>query len=349
MSVHDRLSFSILLAATAITVALCIAIALPFVPPLTWAVVLAILGWPMHIRIRAGVRNRNLAALISVLLVATIILAPVTWISFQASEEISGGVKQIEASVSSGAWQAALDRHPKLIHAYQWLNERVDLASAGFNVASSLRGQVGQLIGRSVRTIVEAFISLFMLFFFFRDRTEIVRAIRLRLPLSEPEIALLLGRLRNMIRATVFGRMVTSTVQGTLGGLMFWILGIEAALLWTVVMAALSMIPAVGAIFIWAPAAAWLAISGHWVKAIILVAWGSAVIGTIDNILYPLLVGRDVRVHTLLLFIALLGGAILFGPTGLVLGPVLMETALSLIEIVRARTRPGESVEATRS
>jgi predicted PurR-regulated permease PerM len=343
---RDRLSFSILLAATVVVAGLCIAIALPFVPPLTWAVVLAVLGWPLHIRIRRRIVNRNLAALASVLLVALIILTPVIWISIRASEEVSSGVKQIEADVKSGVFQAALDRHPRLVRGYNWLNDRVDLGSAGLAAASSLKGQVGHLIGKSIRTIIEAFICLFMLFFFFRDRAEILHAVRMRLPLSAAEIQLLLGRVKNMIRATVFGRMLTAIVQGVLGGLMFWILGIEAALLWTVVMAVLSMIPALGSIFVWAPAAAWLAISGHWVKAIILAVWGSAVIGTIDNILYPLLVGRDVRIHTLLLFIALLGGVLLFGATGLVLGPVLMETGLSLIEIVRARTETSdESLE----
>jgi predicted PurR-regulated permease PerM len=167
----------------------------------------------------------------------------------------------------------------------------------------------------------------------------------MRLPLHDPEIRLLLVRLKNMIRATVFGRMVTALIQGALGGLMFWILGIEAALLWSVTMAVLSMIPAVGSIFIWAPAAAWLAISGHWIKAIILALWGSCIVGTIDNIVYPLLVGRDVKIHTLLLFIALFGGVLLFGVTGLVWGPVLVATGLTLIEILRERTRASEPVE----
>jgi predicted PurR-regulated permease PerM len=142
--------------------------------------------------------------------------------------------------------------------------------------------------------------------------------------------------------------MLTALIQGTLGGLMFWILGIPATLLWGVIMSVLSMIPAVGAVFIWAPASLWLALSGHWVKAIILAAWGSAVVGTIDNVVYPLFVGRDVKIHTLLLFVALLGGVILFGTTGLVLGPVVMEMTLTLIEILRERMRqPGPLDQAS--
>jgi predicted PurR-regulated permease PerM len=347
MITRNQLRSWTLLLGTAIFVALSIALALPFVPALTWAVVFAILARRMHFWMEQRIANRNLAALVSVVIVAIVILGPLVWISIHISQEATDGVKKIQADVKSGAFDAAMQKHPKLVRGYSWLNERVDLASAGVNVAKALQGTVAHLLSKTVQAIAQGFICLFALFFFLRDRDEIVQAMRARLPLSKAEIGLLSGRLNNMIRATVFGRMVTGMVQGALGGVMFWILGIEAALVWGAVMAVLSMIPAVGSAFIWGPAAAWLAISGHWVKTIILVAWGSAIVGTIDNILYPLLVGRDVKIHTLLLFIALLGGVLLFGPTGLVLGPVLMEVSLSLIEILRERTRGGQPLERT--
>jgi predicted PurR-regulated permease PerM len=299
----------------------------------------------MHQWIERHIGNRSLAAFISVAIVAVVIIGPITWISFQISQEVSDGVKHLHAAAKSGALEADFQRHPALVRAYSWLNERVDLAGAGMQVLNALRGQITSAITGTISAIVQGGICLFALFFFLRDRKEILKALRMRLPLHDPEIRLLLVRLKNMIRATVFGRMVTALIQGALGGLMFWILGIEAALLWSVTMAVLSMIPAVGSIFIWAPAAAWLAISGHWIKAIILALWGSCIVGTIDNIVYPLLVGRDVKIHTLLLFIALFGGVLLFGVTGLVWGPVLVATGLTLIEILRERTRASEPVE----
>jgi predicted PurR-regulated permease PerM len=342
---RDRLLSWILLLGTAIFLALSVGIVLPFVPGLTWAVVFAILGRRMHVWMERHIANRNFAALLSVIVVAIVIIGPFVWISIQVSLEIRDGIKQIESGVKSGAWQAEWRHHPKLVHAYQWLDERVDLAGVGAQIAKFVQAQIARLVGKTIETLIQGFISLFALFFFFRDRREMLQAIRFRLPFSESEIRLLLTRIRNMVRATIFGRFLTSLVQGGLGGVMFWILGIDAALVWGVVMAVLSVIPAVGSVFIWAPAAAWLAISGHWVKAIILAVWGSAVVGTIDNILYPLFVGRDVKIHTLLLFFALLGGVLLFGGTGLVLGPVIMETSLSLLEILRERTRAGRPVE----
>lgn len=342
---RERILAWTLLLVTAIVLALCIWIALPFIPALLWAVVIAILARRMHGWMERHIRNRSFAALISVVIVALAIIAPIVWIGVQVSQEIGDGIKNIQGAVRSGALEAELHRHPALVRAYSWLNDRVDLAAAGMHVANALRGQITALLAATIWTIVQAFICLFALFFFFRDRSEILKAVRARLPLKNSEISLLLVRLKNMVRATVFGRMLTATIQGALGGLMFWILGIEAALLWGVAMAILSTIPAVGSVFIWAPAAVWLAVSGHWVKAIILAAWGSSIVGTIDNILYPLFVGRDVKIHTLLLFVALLGGVLLFGATGLVLGPVLVETGMTLIEILRERTRAGQPIE----
>ena len=342
---RERILAWTLLLGTAIVLVLCIGIALPFFPALTWAVVLAIAARRMHVWIEHHIGNRSVAALISVVIVAMVIIGPIVWISFQISQEVRNGVEHIQAAAKSGALEANLHRHPALVGAYSWLNERFDLAGAGMQVLNALRGQIASLISGTIGAIVQGVICLFALFFFLRDRSEILKAVRMRLPLNDSEIGLLLVRLKNMIRATVFGRMLTALIQGALGGLMFWILGIQAALLWGATMAVLSTIPAVGSTFIWAPAAAWLAISGHWVKAIILVGWGSCIVGTIDNIVYPLLVGHDVKIHTLLLFVALLGGVLLFGITGLVWGPVLVATGLTLIEILRERTRASEPIE----
>jgi predicted PurR-regulated permease PerM len=342
---RERILAGTLLLGTAIVLALCIGIALPFFPALTWAVVFAIAARRMHERIERRVGNRSLAALISVVIVAIVIVGPIVWISIQVSQEVRDGLTRIQAAAKSGTLEAEIHRHPALVRAYGWLNERVDLAGAGMDALKALHGQIASFITGTIDAIVQGVICLFALFFFLRDRSEILKALRLRLPLRDSEIRLLLIRLKNMIRATVFGRMFTALIQGSLGGLMFWILGIQAALLWGVTMVVLSTIPAVGSGFIWAPAAVWLAISGHWVKAIILAAWGSCIVGTIDNIVYPLLVGHDVKIHTLLLFIALFGGVLLFGVTGLVWGPVLVATGLTLIEILHERTRTKEPVE----
>jgi predicted PurR-regulated permease PerM len=195
-------------------------------------------------------------------------------------------------------------------------------------------------VGVTTGTAVQAAFALFALFFFFRDQQEVLSGVSSALPFSNHETNMLFEKVRVMVRATIYGNVLTSVIQGALGGTMFWILGIPAALLWAVVMFFLSLVPNLGSFLVWAPAAAWLAFSGSWTKAIVLSIWGVGVVGSIDNFLYPFLVGRDVRIHTLLLFLSLAGGVILFGPSGLVLGPVVIALGLGLIDVLRERTRP---------
>jgi predicted PurR-regulated permease PerM len=165
------------------------------------------------------------------------------------------------------------------------------------------------------------------------------------IPLSNREVDDVFAFVASMIRATVFGNILTSIAQGTLGGLMFWILGIPAPALWALVMFFTSLVPSLGAPVVWVPAAAMLAAQGHWGKAVILTAWGALAVGTIDNILYPILVGREIRLHTLAVFLAVVGGLFVFGASGLVLGPVALALMLALIDILRRRTAHGRSAE----
>jgi predicted PurR-regulated permease PerM len=159
--------------------------------------------------------------------------------------------------------------------------------------------------------------------------------------MTPAESAYFFERIRSMAHATIYGSVTTAVVQGTLGGIMFAILGIRAALLWAVVMALLSMIPSAGAFVVWIPTAIVLAAQGDWTRATILVAWGTLVVGTIDNVLYPWLVGKEVRLHQLAVFVAIVGGLLAFGAAGLVLGPVVAAATMALLDIVqqRAHTR----------
>ena len=148
----------------------------------------------------------------------------------------------------------------------------------------------------------------------------------------------LFDRVEDTIYATIYGTLAVSAAQGLLGGLMFWWLGLSAPLLWGVVMALLAVVPVLGAFVIWIPAALFLALEGSWGKALILSLWGLLVVGTIDNLLRPILVGKRLKLHTVLAFISMVGGLILFGPAGLVLGPVVLTITAELLETWRSRT-----------
>jgi predicted PurR-regulated permease PerM len=165
------------------------------------------------------------------------------------------------------------------------------------------------------------------------------------LPLSNREAGEFVERVRSMIHATIYGTVVVAAVQGALGGLMFWTLEIPGALLWGVAMGLLAIIPVLGAFVIWIPAAIGLAAQGSWGKAVVLTVWGTVVVGLIDNLLYPVLVGKEMRLHTVPVFIAIVGGLFVFGASGLVLGPVVLAVTLACIDVLRRRTAGNRSAQ----
>jgi predicted PurR-regulated permease PerM len=139
------------------------------------------------------------------------------------------------------------------------------------------------------------------------------------------------------VHATIYGTLAVAAVQGTLGGLMFWWLGLAAPVLWGLVMGVLAVVPVLGAFVIWIPAALFLALEGSWGRALVLAVWGGVVVAGIDNLLYPILVGNRLKLHTVPAFMAIVGGLIVFGPSGLILGPVTLTVTVLLLEIWRSR------------
>jgi predicted PurR-regulated permease PerM len=175
----------------------------------------------------------------------------------------------------------------------------------------------------TLRLFVSAGIMLYVLFFLFRDGRAIARNIRAAMPLSEEYNAELTQRFAAVVRATVKGNIVIAIVQGVIGGVAFWLLGIKGALLWGTLMTFLSLLPAVGSALVWVPAAAYLILTGATAKGIGLVLVGVLVIGLIDNLLRPILVGRDTRLPDYVVLISTIGGIALFGINGFVIGPLI--------------------------
>ena len=192
---------------------------------------------------------------------------------------------------------------------------------------------------------------LYVLFFLFRDGRSIGRNIRAAMPLSDEYNADLLARFAAVVRATVKGNIVIAVIQGTIGGVTFWLLGIKGALLWGTLMTFLSLLPAVGSALVWVPAAAYLIITGAALKGIALVFVGVLVIGLIDNVLRPILVGRDTRLPDYVVLVSTLGGISLFGINGFVIGPLiaaLFMAAWTLFRDEQAERRRLERAAAKR-
>ncbi len=217
-----------------------------------------------------------------------------------------------------------LENHPRLSPAVQWAEENVDLAGEAQQIVGNLTTSMTSWLTGTIWLGMQLLIMLLTLFFFFRDSGPIVKTLRGLVPLSRREANKVFKSVDDTIHATVFGTVTVAMVQGAMGAIIFALLGIPGALLWGVIMGFLSIIPYLGAFVIWGPVAAYLALSGDWTKAIILTAYGMLAIGLIDNLLYPLLVGKRMRLHTLAAFFAILGGVAVFGMSGLVIGPVVL-------------------------
>jgi predicted PurR-regulated permease PerM len=329
-----------LMVATGIALYLCWQMLQPFVQVLAWATVLVVAFYPVHRRLLARTKRPGTSALLSCLLVVVTILLPVTLIIFALVHEMSGFADSLKANVS-----ALLDPNSPVTGRFlNWLGQYVNveqLRSQDF-LAERLKGMGGALAGRTlgfvggvVGVIVEIFFVIFTMYYLFRDGHRIVNALPDVLPLERAQSEKILARTREVISASLYGVLVIASIQGALGGLMFWILGLPSPLVWAVVMTLLSMIPMAGAFIVWVPAAIFLAVSGFWVKAIILTAWGSLVIGTVDNFLRPKLVGEKTKLHELFIFFSVLGGLKVFGILGIVLGPVVLAITLALLDVFR--------------
>jgi predicted PurR-regulated permease PerM len=311
---------------------LCVLIAWPFLGAITWALTLAILFVPLHARVERVVKTSNIAALLSTALVVVVVVVPAVFVLELLLSEAASGIGLLQARVEGGALQALLDSHPALAPVGNWIDQQLDLPSMMSSVATWLSNLGAIFVKGSLLQAVEVVVTFYLLFYFLRDRLAARAVITAWLPLTRPETDQLLLRVAETVHATVYGTFAVAAVQGTLGGLMFWALGLQTPLLWGLVMGLLSLVPAIGAFIVWIPAAILLFLDGSWVRALILVAWGGLVVGSIDNVLRPIFVGNRLRLHTIPAFISIIGGLLLFGAPGFILGPLAATMTMLVVE-----------------
>jgi predicted PurR-regulated permease PerM len=340
---RERLLVLTLLVATAVAFYLCYLIARPFLSALAWALALAIIAHPLHNWIAHRLRHSNLAAALAVVIVIFAVVAPAIFAAQRIVLQAVDGVQAIQ--VDQGQWREVIERNPRLAPILRWAERQINLQEAARRTEEALVARASSLVKGSVWMAAELLVSFFFLFYFLRDRRTVMRSLRSLVPLSEAETDKVFGRISDTIYATVYGTIAVALVQGFLGGLIFWWLGLPAPVLWGTVMALLAIVPVLGAFVVWLPAAVFLALEGNWGKALILVAWGGIAISLIDNWLYPVFVGKRLRIHTVPVFIAIVGGLILFGAAGLILGPVLLAAAVALVEVWQRRTVQGRTAE----
>ena len=309
---------------------------MPFLPGLVWAFGLAVLFAPFQRWLEARIKSHALAAMVAVLVIALIVVVPLTFIGQKLVVQAAKGAELIEFKVNSGEWRRGLQASPALESLVTQIDQRIDLPGSVKSFTGWLISRAGLIVKGSVSQLVDFMLTFYLLFFFLRDRREALQMIKSLSPLRPSEMNRLFHRVGDTIVATIYGTLVVSALQGLLGGLMFWWLGLPAPLLWGTVMGVLALVPVLWAFIVWMPAALFLVMDG---LALVLTLWGLLVVGTIDNLLRPMLVGNRMKLPTVLAFISVLGGLLQFGAAGLILGPAILAVTTVLLEIWSGRAQ----------
>lgn len=322
---------------------------LPFFEPILWAVTFAVLFSPLHKYILKKSKDRHsLSAFITLLLILFTVVVPATTISIAVVNEGTDLYSDIRDGVYDFSKPLAWIEKSLPIVSDSLSKVGIDLEKLkeGFSntalyssqwVATNLLN-----IGQNALTFSVLFIlMLYLLFFFLRDGHKIVELLIRVLPIGDEAERHLLSKFAEVTRATIKGTLVVGIVQGTIGGIMFALLGIESAVFWGVVMIGVSILPAVGSALVWGPAALIFIANGHWVKALILFSVGALIISMIDNVLRPILVGRDTKMPDYLILLSTLGGLGLFGLSGFVIGPVIAAFFLAVWVMFETEYNPG--------
>lgn len=313
----------------------------PFFGAVFWACVIGMIFHPLHLRLLPRLGQRaNVTALLTLTVCLVIVIVPTLFVLGSFVQQGTSLYQHLQSGQMDPASQ--IDRVRQAFPPVQAFLERfgVDLdnlkeqlsgaAIAGSRFIAQNAMQLGQ---GTMQFFISLGLMLYLAFFMLRDGPALVALLMRALPLGDERENLLFAKFVEVTRATIKGNLVVAVVQGSLGGLIFWALGLPGALLWGVVMTLLSLIPIVGAGLIWVPVAIYLFAVGNWTDGLILTAFGGGVIGLVDNFLRPVLVGRDTKLPDYIVLLSTLGGFVLFGMNGFVIGPLVAALFLAFWQI----------------
>jgi predicted PurR-regulated permease PerM len=344
-----------LLIVAAVSLYLCYLIAEPFLSAIFAAIVMAIVFYPLYARIERRMQRPNTAATLATILVLLTVAIPAVFLGVTVTSELGDLYKSLsQKSAAEGGLNPyvmhLMERPLQLIGRYVDLS-RIDLRATllrGVEQASRYLVSYGATAVSNVFSLVlDTVVAFFTLFFLFREGRSIQQRTAAALPLSREQAERLFIGINDTIVASVYGSIAVGVVQGALTGLAFWVLGVSSPILWGLAAAMASLVPFVGTAMVWAPAAIWLMATGHLVKGLILLGWGAAVVAQVDALVRPYVVSGRVKVHSLLIFFALLGGVKAFGIMGIFIGPVVLSVTVAVLDMMREMNVAGVPVEPT--
>lgn len=352
---HSRMEQRSFLLMLAVVSLLFLYLMKPFFSAVFWAAVIGILFFPVNRHLVHKWQSPNLAASATLLLCVTVAVLPSLFLMSSLFQEGSHFYQRIQ----SGDFNPAryIDQVRDSFPALQKLLERIGIDITGLKeqfsgaavTVSRWLAQNAFSIGQNMlHFFINLVLMLYLAFFLLRDGNTLIALMIRALPLGDARERLLFNKFAEVTRATIKGNLIVAIIQGGLGGLIFWLLDIPGALLWGVVMVLLSLIPVVGASLIWGPVAIYLFAMGEWLDGLILTAFGAVIIGLVDNLLRPVLVGRDTKMPDFLVLLSTLGGFTLFGMNGFVMGPLVAALFIAFwqIFILDFNTMPVDADDA---
>lgn len=315
----------------------------PFIIPIFWAIVLVILFYPYYRWLLNNVTRRSsLASVIACLTIAVFLILPMALIGAAMANELFNlyeWAEQYIADISSRAHKSPLFIFPWL---ERFLGRYIDVSGLDLReiFATSLK-EIASFAGQGIKGFVTSFaqfvfhiiLAFFSMYFLFKEGDRALNMVKNLLPLSEYEKEKIFAKNRDVISSTIYGGVLVGLIQGALGGIAFWFLGLPAPIVWGFVMFLFSFLPSVGSAMIWGPVVVYFLISGAYMKGLMLFLWGTFVIGLVDNLLRPIIVSGKTAMHPLLLFFSILGAVNVFGFIGIIAGPLILSIALSTVEL----------------
>ena len=325
----------------------------PFLTSILWAILLAIIFFSPYQRLHKVMKKQAvLSALTMTVMVVLLIVMPFSFLTAALANEVIDLYHWVEEMVKTGRLQTYFEeiRSLPVIHSILTrLNRSFDLSVPGpedvllkniQQVSTFLFNQTTTILKGLSTFVVGFFFTLLSLYYLFKDGEHLMNRLKEIAPLPPRQRDLLILRFTQMVQATIYGGILVAIIQGVLGGIAFWVLGLPSSVFWGTAMAFLSLIPLGGTALIWVPAVIILMIKGTYVKGIILLGFGIFGISMVDNFLKPLFISSKTNIHPLLLFFAVLGGIQSFGLVGLVVGPLIATFCLTLIEIYVEGIKP---------
>ena len=338
-----------LLGLTALALYLCYILVAPFLKPILFAVIFAVVFYPAHAQIRRWIHNPNSAAALSTTTVILVIGA----VSFSVGRALVSGLQDIYESLS-GPGESRERLVAFIVQVFErgvaWASHYLPISvpnlqravlTQGEKIVSSMLGATAGFLGTLSSFGLNTFIAIFVLFFLLRDGKSMLRRATVGLPLRIGQARRVFSLVRETLHAIVYGTLAMAAIQGTLTGLAFWFLGLPSPVVWGLVATVLAVMPILGTTQVWLPAASMLLLSGHWIKGMFLIIWGLAVVHPVDNVLRPYLIGGRVKLSTLYVFFAVVGGLRAFGVVGLFVGPLILSITVALFRFLREERRSG--------